>query len=314
MAMSGNCRITVVGSNMIDLVSYLDRVPDRGETVFGRSFDQGFGGKGANQAVMAALLGGRVDIVTCVGDDLFGPKWFDHFKACDVGSSHITTIAGINSGVAAIWVEPAGDNRIVLSGGANDHVSPSLVDEAFDRIDATNVVLSQLEIPQPAIVRGFVHARARGAVTVLNPGPASVLGQDLLGLTDWLLPNETELRLLAREMFGLEHDDDVALARQFARKSGIKLVVTLGDRGAAYVDPAAADDAVLFAAPKVSVADTTGAGDAFAGAFAYGLAAKMGTEASVRLAIAVSADSVTRRGTSVSYARGPALDAIRQAL
>ncbi|MFU0507820.1 PfkB family carbohydrate kinase [Pseudaminobacter sp. NGMCC 1.201702] len=177
MAQSGNCRITVVGSNMVDLVSYLHRVPERGETVFGRSFDQGFGGKGANQAVMAALLGGQVDIVTCVGDDLFGPKWFDHFREHGVGINHVSTIAGIYSGVAAIWVEPTGDNRIVLGSGANDHLTPSLVDKAFDDIDATHVVLSQLEIPQPAIVRGFVHARARGAATVLNPGPAAALGR-----------------------------------------------------------------------------------------------------------------------------------------
>lgn len=309
--MKQNPKITVVGSNMVDLASYLDSFPALGETVFGRSFVQGFGGKGANQAVMAAHLGADVDIVTCVGDDLFNPGWFEHFRACGVGTRHISTISGIHSGVAAIWVEPAGDNRIVLGAGANQHLSVRHVDDAFAAIQATDLVLSQLEVPQAAVRQGFRHGRDRGATTILNPGPAAALDEGLLELTDWLLPNETELRILAARMFDMTDDDDVRLAARFAEASGVRVVVTLGGRGAAFADPGRRGSTpMLFEAPQVCVVDTTGAGDAFAGGFSFGIASGMTPEQSIRIAITVSADSVTKPGTAASYASGTVLQAL----
>jgi ribokinase len=307
----GKPRVTVVGSNMVDLLSYLDRFPAAGETVFGKGFAQGFGGKGANQAVMAALLGAHVDMVTCVGDDIFGPKWIDHFKSFGVATDHVSAMSGIYSGVAAIWVEQSGGNRIVLGAGANDRLSPALVDKAFDKIERTDVVLSQLEVSQAAIARGFEHGRRRAAVTILNPGPAAPIEPSLLALTDWLLPNETELRLLADEMFGLRDEDDLALGRKFVAKTGIQLIITLGERGAVHIDPGSVNGSDILPAPKVRAVDTTGAGDAFAGAFAYGIAAGLPPARCISLAVAISADSVTKPGTSVSYAKGAALEALR---
>lgn len=302
--------IIVVGSNMVDLISYLERQPRQGETVFGRKFFQGFGGKGANQACMAALLGGHVEIVTCIGDDLFGAGWSAHFRDFGVGTRHMTTVEGIHSGVASIWVETDGANRIVLGAGANTHLQQSHVEHALGALFGERtweVVLCQLEVSQGSIAQAFKMGRQKGAVNILNPGPAAPLEDDVLALSDWLLPNETELRLLAGEMYGLKDDDDLLLAKKFAEKSGINLVVTLGERGAFLILREDAGRSTHFPAPSVDAADTTGAGDSFAGAFAYGIAAGWSPAKSVEVAVVVSADSVRRPGTAASYPRGDAL-------
>lgn len=302
--------IVVVGSNMVDLISYLERQPQQGETVFGRKFFQGFGGKGANQACMAALLGGQVEIVTCIGDDLFGPGWSAHFEEFGVGTRHMKTVEGIHSGVASIWVEADGANRIVLGAGANTHLEERHVERSLDHLfgeRAWDVVLCQLEVSQASIAQAFATGRKKGAVNILNPGPAAPLRDDILLSTDWLLPNETELRLLAGEMYGLVDEDDLRLAQKFAEKSGIGLVVTLGGRGAVLIRRGEACRPLHLPAPAVDVADTTGAGDCFAGAFAYGIAAGWDPVKAVKVAIAVSADSVRRSGTAASYPRGEAL-------
>jgi ribokinase len=297
--------ITVVGSNMVDLLSYLDRCPQPGETVFGRNFVQGLGGKGANQAVMAALLGARVRMVTCVGRDAFTAAWLEHFAAHRIDAAHVDVIDGVHSGTASIWVSSSGENMIVLGAGANAQLDRARVARAFASDLQVDVVLSQLEVAQPAIAEGFLHGRRLGAINVLNPGPAAPLDRDLLPLIDWLLPNQTELRLLAYTMCGLSAADDLELAQRLADALGIQIVVTLGARGAGWASPGSTPFEV--AAPVVAVVDTTGAGDAFAGTFAYALGAGMGARDAVRVAVAVSADSVTRAGTAVSFSRDAAL-------
>lgn len=299
--------ITVVGSNMVDLMSYLDRFPQPGETVRGRAFARGFGGKGANQAVMAALLGARVRMVTCLGDDDHAAAWMAHFAAHGIDASGVATADGVHCGVASVWIAPDGENRIVLGMGANDRLSAGHVARAVAGRPA-DVVLAQLEVPQAAIAAGFAAGRAQGAVTILNPGPAAALDADLVRLTDWLLPNETELRFVADALGVPARDDDVALAAALAGRLGIDVVVTLGSRGAAWARPGAAP--VTVAAPAVAAVDTTGAGDAFAGGFAHALGAGLAVVDAVRLAVAVSADSVTRPGTAASFSRGAALQAL----
>ncbi len=289
--------IAVVGSLNIDLIAYTDRVPGPGETVMGERFQMGFGGKGANQAVMAARLGARVAMVGALGDDVYADMTFDNLARQGVDAAHVARVAG-SSGVAPIWVEPDGTNRIIVVGGANDAVDPAVAAEAVRAMRRLDVVIGQLEIPQAVTTAAFQAARARGAVTILNPAPAAPLDADLLEASDWLIPNETEFGILA----GLNRVDlrDDATFVTFAERVGCRLVVTLGSRGAVVVG---ADGSVTrVPAVPVEAVDTTGAGDAFVGAFGYGLAAGLDEETAVRLGIACASDSVTRPGTQSSFA------------
>lgn len=309
--MSAGPRVTVVGSSMVDLISYLVRMPDLGETVFGRHFAQGFGGKGANQAVMAALLGAEVAMVNAVGSDSFGRDTIDNFRSFDIDVRHMRVIDGLYSGVANVMVEPSGDNRIVLGAGANEHVSEQQVEAAFADLPAPAVVVSQLEIPQAPIRRGFELAKEQGAVTVLNPGPAAPVDPAILALTDWLIPNESEFDLLARAALQDLSEDRMEAVQAFAQRLEVNVIVTLGEQGAALFRPGADTSVARFPAPRVEVADTTGAGDAFVGAFAYALAANHPAADAITLANLLAADSVTRPGTQISYARDERLDRLR---
>lgn len=289
--------IAVVGSLNIDLIAYTQRVPGPGETVMGDRFAMGFGGKGANQAVMAARLGARVSMVGALGDDVYADMTFDNLARQGVDSAHVARAPG-SSGVAPIWVEPDGTNRIIVVGGANDAVDPAAAAEAVRSMRRLDAVIGQLEIPQAVTTAAFQAARARGVVTILNPAPAAPLDADLLAASDWLIPNEHELAILAGGDT-VDPEGDAAFVA-YAARVGCRLVVTLGSRGAAVVR---ADGSVArVPAVPVTAVDTTGAGDAFVGAFAYGLAAGFDEERAVRLGIACASDSVTRPGTQSSFA------------
>lgn len=289
--------IAVVGSLNIDLIAYAQRMPGPGETVMGTRFAMGFGGKGANQAVMAARLGARVSMVGALGDDVYADMTFDNLARQGVDGAHVARVAG-SSGVAPIWVEPDGTNRIIVVGGANDAVDPAVAADAVRSMHRLEAVIGQLEIPQRVTTAAFQAARARGAITILNPAPAAPLDGGLLAAADWLIPNEHELGILAGGG-ALDPEDDAAFAA-YAARLGCRLVVTLGSRGAAVVR---ADGSVArVPAVPVKAVDTTGAGDAFVGAFAFGLAAGLDEERAVRLGIACASDSVTRPGTQSSFA------------
>lgn len=289
--------VAVVGSLNIDLIAYTSRVPAAGETVIGERFQMGFGGKGANQAVMAARLGARVAMVGALGDDVYAGMTFDNLARQDVDAVHVARVPG-SSGVAPIWVEPDGTNRIIVVPGANDAVDPDVAAAAIASMDHVDVVIGQLEIPQRVTLAAFRAARERGAVTILNPAPAAPLDPELIEASHWLIPNETEFAILAG-LDRLEADADGQIA-PFARGVSPRLLVTLGSRGAAIVS---ADGHVeRVPATPVKAIDTTGAGDAFVGAFAVGLAAGLHERAAVRLGIACASDSVTRPGTQSSFA------------
>jgi ribokinase len=288
--------IAVVGSLNIDLIAYVARVPGPGETVIGDRFQMGFGGKGANQAVMAARLGAHVSMVGALGDDVYAGMTLDNLDAQGVDATNVARVSG-SSGVAPIWVEADGTNRIIVVSGANDAVDPGAAADAVRSVARVAVVVGQLEIPQRVTAAGFRAARERGAVTILNPAPAAPLDAELLDGADWLIPNETEFAILA----GIERfdaADDAALAA-FAKRIAPRLAVTLGSAGVAVVR----EDGTVARVPAVPVkaVDTTGAGDAFVGAFAFGLAAGLDELMAVRLAIACASDSVTRHGTQSSY-------------
>lgn len=288
--------IAVVGSLNIDLVAYTARVPGAGETVIGDRFVMGFGGKGANQAVMAARLGARVSMVGALGDDVYAGMTVDNLIAQGVDAAHVARVGG-SSGVAPIWVEPDGTNRIIVVPGANGEVDPDAAAVAV-RLLGPAVVIGQLEIPQAVTSAAFRAARELGAVTILNPAPAAALDPALLDDADWLIPNETEFAILAG-IDRLDPSDDAALVA-YAGRIRPRLAVTLGSRGAAVVTKAGSVERVP--ARAVKAVDTTGAGDAFVGAFAFGLAAGLDELTAVRLGIACASDSVTRRGTQSSFA------------
>ena len=289
--------IVVVGSLNIDLVAYAQRVPNAGETVIGERFQMGFGGKGANQAVMAARLGGRVSMVGALGEDVYAGMTFENLERQHVDATHVARVDA-SSGVAPIWVEPDGTNRIIVVPGANDRVDPEAAAAAVRSLDGVRVVIGQLEIPQGVTTAAFRAGREVGATTILNPAPAAELDADLLDSSDWLIPNETEFAILAR-VASFDPDDDAALVR-YARSLGPRLAITLGARGAAVVSR----DGTVARVPTepVKAVDTTGAGDAFVGAFAFGLAAGLDELRAVRLGILCASDSVTRRGTQSSFA------------
>ncbi len=303
----------VVGSTMIDQVTYLSRAPGPGETVVGERFVVGFGGKGANQSVMATRLGAQVAFVGCVGDDAHGEQTLAHLADEGVDVTALARRPG-TSGVAPIWVEPDGTNRIVVVPGANGLVTADDARNAVAARECVDVVVAQLEIPQEASAAGLAAGRARGAVTVLNPAPFVPVHAALLAAADWLVPNEVEFAELAQQL-GLvaaladadPHDDRQVL--DLAQATGCSVAVTLGARGAALTDGAAVR---RVGAPRVTAVDTTGAGDGFVGAFAVGLAEGASPQDAARLACACAAWSVQRDGTQTSFPTRDDVSALRE--
>lgn len=293
-------KIWVVGSTMIDMIAYTSRLPAPGETVAGDRFDLGFGGKGANQAVMTRRLGTDVGMVTCLGADVFGDMTIDNFARQGIDVTFVARTSEVSSGAAPIWVEPDGTNRIIVIPGANFRLTPDEAEAAIAAADRVDVVLGQLEILPETTAAGFRAGRSRGATCVLNPAPAAPLHPKLIEATDWLVPNEVEFAAIASDVLGRSTDPlnplDVA---DLANALGVRVVVTLGGRGAALCRE---DGTVAYIAPPaVTVVDTTGAGDAFVGAFAHGLATGLGETECVRLGCACASISVTRPGTQASF-------------
>lgn len=286
-------KIAIVGSTMIDLVAYTDRVPEAGETLVGNRFQLGFGGKGANQAVMARLLGADVAMVNCLGDDAYGDMTLENFAGYGIDTTHVFRAEGA-SGVAPIWVEPDGTNRIIIVPGANYALTSDQAADAVRSMTDVAVVVGQLEIPQSVTTAAFTAAGETGAITILNPAPAASLDADLLAVSTWLIPNEVEFEMLS----GCTATDDGALV-DFAADTDARLLVTLGADGVALVTDTGT--VVRVDAETREAVDTTGAGDAFVGAFAYGLAAGLGELEAIALGNACAGDSVTRPGTQTSF-------------
>ncbi|MDQ3166959.1 MAG: ribokinase, partial [Actinomycetota bacterium] len=290
--MSRRPRIVVVGSTMMDLVTYADVLPGPGQTLRGTEFRLGFGGKGANQAVMAAVLGADVVFVNRVGDDFFGELTRKHLAQQGIELRLGDPIGSVSTGVAPIWVEPSGANRIIIVPGANEAVTPDVVRADLADVAGADCVVCQLEIPQDAIAEAFRFGRRWGAVNVLNPAPAGAIHDDVLALADWIVPNESEFEVI----FGAP-PEDAAILRAAAGLEG-RLVVTLGEHGAAV----AVGDAVRHvAALPVRPTDTTGAGDAFVGGFSYALAMGADAAEAVRVATVCGSLSTERHGTQASF-------------
>jgi len=266
-------------------------LPEPGQTLVGGLFTTGFGGKGANQAVIAAHCGAEVHFIGNLGRDLFGDSIAENFKRLAINSLHVWR-SEIATGVAHIWVDGKGENRIIIIPGANHEIESEKAVAAINSIADLSVVIAQCEIKQKVTLAAFRAAKARGCTTILNPAPFEPLSSELLELTDWLIPNETEFR----ELHGELPSSDKALE---SLRPGKNSIVTLGALGAVLVG---ADRSIVrIAAPVVSTVDTTGAGDAFVGTFAYALASGMRPEAAVELGVKVASLTVTRKGAQSSY-------------
>ncbi len=303
-------RIVVVGSTMVDLVAFADRLPDAGETVVGTRFHQGFGGKGANQAVMAARLGASVWMVAAVGADPNGDAILANLRAQDVRVDDVATVEA-TSGVAPIWVDGAGMNRIVIVPGANRLVDGTAAAAAVRRA-RPRAVVGQFEIPQAVTAEAFVAAREVGATTILNPAPGAPIEPALLAVSDWIVPNETEFVAIGGTALTGDPDTEYRAIQALGERLGVGLIVTLGERGAAV---RGRDGSICrIASPPADAIDTTGAGDAFVGAFAVALAGAWTSEAAVRLGCAMASDSVTRVGTQTSFPTQDRARAIVEAL
>ena len=284
-------KICVVGSANIDQVSYVKRTPNDGETVFGDSYQMGFGGKGANQAVMAGILGAEVYVITCLGSDVYRDMTIENFKNNDVITDYIQTVDG-SSGVAPIWVDESGQNRIIVIPGANDLIDGSLVIEALEKIGKPDVLVGQFEIPMNVNEQVFSYAYKNGVKTVLNPAPANKPSDILLQNTSWFIPNEIEFEEIYGDIF---NENNLLL---FAKNVDTNVVVTLGEKGCAYIEN---NSVKIIKADSVKAIDTTGAGDAFVGAFSFALASKLDIEECLKLALKKATDSVTKKGTQSSY-------------
>jgi ribokinase len=290
-------RICVVGSSNTDLTFRTPRLPRPGETLAGHGFQLGFGGKGANQAVMAARLGARVAVVSKVGRDAFGAQTLENYRREGIDTTHLLIDEARPSGVAAIVVDDDARNCILVVPGANLGLSPDDVRRATPVIRDADVLLCQLEVPLETTLEAFRVARAAGVRTVLNPAPAAPLADELLRLTDLCVPNETELESLTG-MAAATVEEAAAAARELARRGRQAVIVTLGSRGALLVDGERVEH---IPAVPVAAVDPSGAGDAFIGSVAVFLAGGKELGDAARRANAAAALSVTRPGTQSSF-------------
>ncbi len=292
-------KIAVVGSNMVDLVTYMDRMPVLGETLEAPLFEMGCGGKGANQAFAAARLGADVMMVTKVGDDIFGDNTIFNLQKAGINTKHVGVIKGKSSGVAPIFVDKSGENSILIVKGANADLLPQDVDDAAEDLKQCGLILMQMEVPVETVYHTIAFAAANGIETILNPAPAAAdLDPERIRQVSFLVPNETELALLSGMPVSTD-EETIAAARSLIAKGIRTVIVTLGGRGARLVT---ADTVINIAPVKVTPKDTTGAGDAFIGSFACFYAKHGNVAEALKSASLYAADSITKTGTQKSYA------------
>ena len=294
-----SARIAVIGSNMVDLVTTVDRMPRLGETLAAPAFAIGPGGKGANQAAAAAKLGANVLMVSRVGDDLLGTFVQRNFATLGIDARHVRAVPGTSNGVAPIFVDGNGDNIILIVKGANDHLLPSDVDEAAADLLGCDLLLLQLEVPLDTVYHAIAWAHAHNKPVLLNPAPATAaLSLDRIADVDFFMPNQSELSILTGMPADTRAQAEAAARHLLARGMG-RIVVTLGAEGALLVTPT---EAWHVPPVRVRVADTSGAGDAFIGAFAAHYVTHKDVHAALGQASLYAAHSVTRHGTQTAFA------------
>ena len=287
--------ICVIGSLNMDLVVKVDTMPKGGQTLIGSNFKEVPGGKGANQAVAMARLGGNVSMIGKVGNDGFGQTLLNALKADNVNTDYIGIEEG-PTGVALITVDKNAENSIVVAPGANFKVAVEDIDNNIESINNSDIVVVQLETPLETIKYGLKKAKEAGKYTILNPAPAVVLEDEIIKNVDLLTPNETELEVLSGVEINTE--DDIKRAAQIMIDKGVKeLIVTLGSKGSLYINK---ERSMFKSAYKVSAVDTTAAGDSYTGALSVAFANGKNIEEAMDFASKVGALSVMKEGAQSS--------------
>ena len=289
-------KLTVVGSSNTDMVIKTPRFPQPGETIIGGDFFMFPGGKGGNQAVAAARMGGEVSFICCLGGDVFGNQALEGYQQEGIDTSGIIQLDDKPSGVALITVNAEGENEIVVASGANNSLSPKHIKENISKIKNTGLVLTQLETPVEVIAELASLCRNSTIPLIINPAPAQSLAADILDGLYLITPNETETQILT----GVKVEDlDSAreAGAEMLNKGVQNLIITMGKRGAFFMNR---EEEFAVSPPKVVAVDTTAAGDVFNGALAVCLAEQMTWRDSIEMASKAAAISVTRMGAQAS--------------
>ncbi|MEI7472352.1 MAG: ribokinase [Chitinophagaceae bacterium] len=291
-------KIVVVGSANTDMVVMSKSLPVPGETIMGGQFFMNAGGKGANQAVAAARLGGAVTLIAKVGNDIFGKQTLESLHKENINTDFVFIDDQTPSGTALIMVNEHGENCIVVAPGANANLLPADI-LTIQNINEAEIILMQLEIPMSTIEAVAKEAKNNNQKVIINPAPAQALSDELLNGLFLVTPNETEASLLT----GIKVEDynTAAQAAAVFLKQGVQnVIITMGKWGAYFQN---ADLNFKIPAPVVKAVDTTAAGDTFSGAIAVAINEKMSWENAIRFAIEAASISVTRKGaqSSVPY-------------
>ena len=291
-------KIAVIGSNMVDLITYIDRMPAQGETLEAPGFALGCGGKGANQAVAAAKLGAEVVMLSKVGDDMFADNTLANFQRFGIDTRYVQRVPGVSSGVAPIFVQADSHNSILIVKGANAHLLPADIDAAAADLRECTLIVLQLEIDLETVYYAIEFAHRHGIAVLLNPAPALAgLSAEHLSQLDFLIPNESELALITGLV--VDSPDSARSAARTLVASGIRhVIVTLGEQGALYVGE---EGEFQVPGQRVVARDTTGAGDAFIGCFIQHWNHHRNIRQAMEQAVAYSACSVMALGTQTSY-------------
>lgn len=283
---------------MVDLISYIDKMPKDGETLEAANFSMGCGGKGANQAVAAAKCGADIMMMTMVGDDIFADNTIGNFKKYGIDTTFVKKVTGKSSGVAPIFVDKSGQNRILIVKGANGDLLPKDIDAAAEKLKECSLIILQLEINLETVYYAIEFANKNNIQVLLNPAPANKnLDIDKISTCDFFVPNETELEIITN--MPIKNVEDVKKAALTLIEKGIRnVIVTMGEKGSMLVTK---DKIHLVESFKVDAIDTSGAGDAFIGCFASCYVKNKNVVSAMIEASAFSALSVTKKGTQISY-------------
>jgi ribokinase len=306
--------VTVVGSLSVDFVVRVPRRPQKGETIAGFDFKTFVGGKGNNQALAAARAGASVKMVGRVGTDTYGERLIETLRTSGVNTSYMTRDADVGTGVAHIYVDPEGDNSIVIVPQANSRLLPEHVRAAEDALYEAKVVLLQMEIPADTIIEAARLGQKANAIVILNPAPAPPSGKlpaGLLPYVDLIVPNQTELELLT----GVAASDQAGArqgALQLMQNGAAQVIVTMGDQGALLVRADGRHQ--MVPSFKVDAIDTTAAGDAFCGALAAALSRDIVIEQAIRFACAAGALAVTKHGAEPSLPSLAEIEGLNQSI
>ncbi len=287
-------KLVVIGSSNMDLVVTTERFPAPGQTVMGRRFMTNFGGKGANQAVAAALLGGNVTFICKVGKDSYGQQMIEKFQKDEINTRHVTRTDKAATGIAVITVDAKGENTIVVASGANGRLTSEDVKNAEAEITDADILLMQLETPMEPMITAAQMAHDKGKMVILNPAPApkEPLPPDLLKNIDLIIPNETEAALIT----GVEVKDheSAKLAMLALKKLGVKdAMITIGSKGVLAFEN---NEVIQIPACKVKAIDTTAAGDTFCGALCVALCKGKNKREAIAFANKAAAYTVQHEG------------------